>query len=109
MPTAESAERYRRLVDLYRRIRRSEDAHHVELCRELEAGFATPVFHWAEGKPLEDVLTETDLAPGDFVRNCKQVLDLLRQIAETAPGETARLARRAAEAVDRGVVAYTGV
>src|SRR5581483_1917683 len=29
MPTAESAERYRRLIDLYRRIRRSEDAHQV--------------------------------------------------------------------------------
>ncbi|HZP89758.1 MAG TPA: DEAD/DEAH box helicase [Actinomycetota bacterium] len=109
MPTAESAERYRRLIDLYRRIRRSEDAHQVELCRELEAGFATPVFQWAEGKPLEDVLAETELAPGDFVRNCKQVLDLLRQIAEVAPEETADLARRAAEAVDRGVVAYTGV
>ncbi|HET6777218.1 MAG TPA: DEAD/DEAH box helicase [Actinomycetota bacterium] len=109
MPTADTAERYQRLDRLWRRIRRSEDSHHVELCRELEAGFATPVFQWAEGKPLQDVLAETGLAPGDFVRNCKQLLDLLRQIGEVASGQTAELAHQAIESVNRGVVSYTGV
>ena len=56
----------------------------MELSRSLDAGFATPVFHWAEGKPLEDVLEETEMAPGDFVRNCKQLIDLLRQIEDVA-------------------------
>jgi ATP-dependent RNA helicase HelY len=109
MPTAQTARRLQRLDRLWRRIRRSEDAHHVELCRELEAGFATPVFQWAEGKPLQDVLAETGMAPGDFVRNCKQLLDLLRQIEEVSSGETAELARQAIGSVDRGVVSYTGV
>jgi len=109
MPTADTAERYQRLDRLWRRIRRSEDSHHVELCRELEAGFATPVFQWAEGKPLQDVLAETGLAPGDFVRNCKQLLDLLRQIEEVASAQTAELAHQAIESVNRGVVSYTGV
>ncbi|HEV8621733.1 MAG TPA: DEAD/DEAH box helicase [Actinomycetota bacterium] len=109
MPTAETTQRYQRLDRLWRRIRRSEDSHHVELCRELEAGFATPVFQWAEGKPLQDVLAETGLAPGDFVRNCKQLLDLLRQIEEVASGQTAELAHQAIESVNRGVVSYTGV
>jgi ATP-dependent RNA helicase HelY len=109
MPTAETAQRYQRLDRLWRRIRRSEDSHHVELCRELEAGFATPVFQWAEGKPLQDVLAETGMAPGDFVRNCKQLLDLLRQIEEVASGHTAELAHQAIESVNRGVVSYTGV
>jgi ATP-dependent RNA helicase HelY len=109
MPTADTAERYQRLDRLWRRIRRSEDSHHVELCRELEAGFATLVFQWAEGKPLQDVLAETGLAPGDFVRNCKQLLDLLRQIEEVASGQTAELAHQAIESVNRGVVSYTGV
>jgi ATP-dependent RNA helicase HelY len=109
MPTADTGERYQRLDRLWRRIRRSEDSHHVELCRELEAGFATPVFQWAEGKPLQDVLAETGLAPGDFVRNCKQLLDLLRQIEEVASGQTAELAHQAIESVNRGVVSYTGV
>jgi ATP-dependent RNA helicase HelY len=109
MPTAETVDRYRRLISLYRRVRRSEDQHQVELCRELDAGFALPVFHWAEGRPLEHVLAETGMAPGDLVRNCKQLIDLLRQIEEVAPEETAALVRSAREAVNRGVVAYTGV
>jgi len=49
------------------------------------------------------------MAPGDFVRNCKQLIDLLRQIEDVARPETASLVRRAREGVLRGVVAYTGV
>jgi ATP-dependent RNA helicase HelY len=55
------------------------------------------------------VLQETEMAPGDFVRNCKQLLELLRQVEEVADPSTAALMRRAREAVLRGVVAYTGV
>jgi ATP-dependent RNA helicase HelY len=109
MPTQASAERYERLQRLWRQVRRTEDAHQVQLCRELESGFASPVFHWAEGKPLEGVLDETEMAPGDFVRNCKQLVDLLRQMEEVAGGETSTLLREARDAVLRGVVAYTGV
>jgi ATP-dependent RNA helicase HelY len=109
LPTAESASRFRRLGSTWRRIRKAEESRSLELCRELEAGFASPIFHWAEGKPLEDILIETDMAAGDFVRNSKQLLDLLRQIEDVAPADVASLARRAREAVNRGVVAYTGV
>ena len=105
----ESARRYRELLDLWRRIRKAEDAHQVELCRELDAGFATTVFAWAEGKPLEDVLGETAMAPGDFVRSCKLMVDLLRQIEDVAGDDVAPLAHRAREAVNRGVVAYSGL
>jgi ATP-dependent RNA helicase HelY len=109
LPTPTTAERYGRLSATYRRIRRAEDDHHVELCRELDAGFATAVHRWAEGAALEDVLRETGMAPGDFVRSCKQLLDLLRQIEDVATGDDAALVRSAREAVNRGVVAYTGV
>jgi ATP-dependent RNA helicase HelY len=109
MPTAAASERYDRLQRIWRVIRRAEDEHQVQLCRELEAGFATPVFHWAEGKPLDDVLRETEMAPGDFIRNCKQLLDLQRQIEDVATSATATVIRRSREAVFRGVVAYTGL
>ncbi|MFN2545058.1 MAG: DEAD/DEAH box helicase [Actinomycetota bacterium] len=109
MPTAETSKRYRRLNTLWDRIRTVEDSHQVELCRELEAGFAQNIFHWAEGKPLEDVLTESQMAPGDFVRSCKLLVDLLRQIQDVAPEPASGLMREAREAVNRGVVAYTGV
>jgi len=67
------------------------------------------VFAWAEGKPLEDVLEASGMAAGDFVRNCKQLLDLLRKVEEVAEDETAALARAAHDSVNRSVVAYTGL
>jgi ATP-dependent RNA helicase HelY len=109
MPTSECAAHFELVQRMWRHIRRTEDQHQVQLCRELEAGFATPVFHWAEGKPLDDVLRETEMAPGDFVRNCKQLVDLLRQIEDVAEPDTAALVGRARVGVLRGVVAYTGV
>ena len=101
---------YERLQRLWRQIRRAEDDHEVQLCRELEPGFAAPLLAWAEGAALEDLLDETEMAPGDFVRNCKQLIDLLRQIEEVArPGGRDGDPRRRATAVSHGVVGYTGV
>jgi ATP-dependent RNA helicase HelY len=109
MPTPAAVERYRRLQRLWRSIRGAEDRHQVQLCRELEDGFAGSLYRWAQGEPLEDVLRESEMSPGDFVRTCKQVLDLLRQIEQVAPERSAEAVRLAHGAVNRGVVAYTGV
>jgi hypothetical protein len=52
------------------------------------------------------VLDDEELSGGDFVRNIKQLTDLLRQIGDIAPNPaTAAAARSAAEALFRGVVA----
>src|SRR5207244_6452160 len=109
MRSAETGRRYSGLNRVWDRIRSVEDSQQVELCRELEAGFAQSIFHWAEGKPLEDVLAESRMAPGDFVRNCKLLVDLLKQIEDVAPEPVSELAHEARTAVSRGVVAYTGV
>jgi ATP-dependent RNA helicase HelY len=108
-PTADLRERYRSLQDTWRRIRRTEEENNVELCRELEPGFVGAAFHWAEGKPLEDVLVTLDMAPGDFVRTSKMLIDLLNQMEGVAAEDVAALAREARQAVNRGVVAYTGL
>jgi ATP-dependent RNA helicase HelY len=52
---------------------------------------------------------ETEMAPGDFIRNCKQLVDLLRQIEDVAAPGTAAQVRAGRESILRGVVAYTGV
>ncbi|HZA27552.1 MAG TPA: DEAD/DEAH box helicase [Actinomycetota bacterium] len=109
MPSDSLRQRFGQLGGLWRRIRRVEEEQQVELCRELEAGFAAVSFHWAEGKSLEDALAETELAPGDFVRTCKQLLDLLRQIESVSEEPVASTAAAARRAVNRGVVAYTGL
>ena len=66
------------------------------------------------GTALDAVLRRRrDLAAGDFVRWCKQLIDLLGQIADAAAADPVSGVREAArEAVDlirRGVVAYSSV
>jgi ATP-dependent RNA helicase HelY len=108
-PTGTLRDRFQALSGLWADVRRVEDAHQVELCRELDAGFVATAFQWAEAKPLEDVLASSGMTPGDFVRNCKQLLDLLRQVEGVAGPGVAPVARAARGAIDRSVVAYTGV
>ena len=48
------------------------------------------------------------LSGGDFVRNVKTLIDLVRQVGDVAPDPTtARRARQAAEALHRGVVSIS--
>ena len=48
-------------------------------------------------------------AAGDFVRWSKQVIDLLDQIKNAGDPDLAETARRATDAVRRGIVAYATV
>ena len=90
-----------------------EDLEHsarLETIQPLDLGLVEAIHRWAAGRSLDTVLRGSDLAAGDFVRWCKQVIDVLDQIAGAAP--TARLrttADRAVTALRRGVVAYSAV
>ncbi|HKU30733.1 MAG TPA: DEAD/DEAH box helicase [Arthrobacter sp.] len=88
-----------------------EDKNRLPLTAEPELGLVWPIFKWAKGRHLQEVLSGTDLAAGDFVRWAKQVIDLLDQMAKI-PGLERRLAKICREAIDlvrRGVVAYSNV
>src|SRR4051812_449133 len=85
--------------------------------REPQLGFVWAVYRWAGGERLDKVLAAasevgTELSAGDFIRWCKQILDLLDQLAN-APGSSrsrapvAAAARAAVAAVRRGVVAQS--
>jgi ATP-dependent RNA helicase HelY len=88
------------------RLRAVEEELQLPRTRPPDPGFAEVAWRWARGQRLEHVLERAELAPGDFVRNAKQLIDLLRQIGVVAPSpDTATVARRAAEALQRGVVA----
>ena len=86
-----------------------ESAHRLSFLREPEPGFAWTAYRWARGHGLDAVLLESDLSAGDFVRWMKQLLDLLGQIATAADEPVAHTARAAADAIRRGVVAYSSV
>jgi ATP-dependent RNA helicase HelY len=97
-------------VSLWADLDALEREHHLDFLREPDLGFAWAAYRWAEGAPLDEVLTETDLAAGDFVRWVKQLLDLTDQVADAAgDGQLRRTARAASDALRRGVVAYSSV
>jgi ATP-dependent RNA helicase HelY len=89
----------------------------LPVSREPELGFVWAIHRWARGESLTQALeataqTGTEMSAGDFIRWCKQLLDLLDQIA-SAPspaGDEPPLrasARAAIKAVRRGVVAQS--
>uniref|UniRef100_UPI00135A579B DEAD/DEAH box helicase n=1 Tax=Puerhibacterium puerhi TaxID=2692623 RepID=UPI00135A579B len=87
-----------------------EETHALDATGEIDLGLVAPVHRWASGKGLDAVLRGTDIAAGDFVRWCKQVVDVLDQLAQAAPRPALRsAARKAQDAVLRGVVAYSSV
>lgn len=78
----------------------------VRLTRDLDPGFAAMAASWAEGADLDRVLDlDDDVTGGDFVRQVRQLIDLLRQIGGVAPeADTRSAAHAAADALHRGVI-----
>jgi ATP-dependent RNA helicase HelY len=97
-------------VSLWADLDALERENKLDFLREPDPGFAWAAYRWAEGANLDEVLSETDLAAGDFVRWMKQLLDLTDQVADAAGDSPLRkVARLTAGALRRGVVAYSSV
>jgi len=100
-------------VKLWGELAADETGRGLALTREPDAGFAWPIYRWAQGEPLARVLASAagadgELPAGDFVRWARQVVDLLGQLAE-ADGVAAGVrggARRAMDLINRGVLAH---
>lgn len=94
-------------------LRADEQTHRIGPSREPDDGFVTVVYRWARTGDLAAALAAADpagtgspLLAGDFVRWCRQVLDLLDQVRNAAPdAELRATAKRAINEVRRGVVA----
>jgi ATP-dependent RNA helicase HelY len=109
MPTPSSRRAWEGLVRLWSAIRGLEEARGLDLTREPDPGFAERAHLWASGAELDEVL-DADDAPGDFVRNMKQLIDLLRQLEDIAPADDLReTIQESLRQVKRGVVAYSSV
>ncbi|MEU4311964.1 RNA helicase [Nocardia sp. NPDC024068] len=93
------------------RLRNDEAEHRLAPSREPDLGFVGGIYKWARGDALADSLLASGdqgspLSAGDFVRWCRQVIDLLDQIHSTADDtEVAATAAKAVRAIRRGVVA----
>ena len=79
----------------------------LETSRAPEPGFAQTALAWTSGAPLGRIFGEDEGGVGDFVRNARQLIDLLRQIDETGLVES-DVVPSALRRLDRGVVAAAG-
>jgi ATP-dependent RNA helicase HelY len=109
-PTSRVAERARRIERLWRTLNANESDHRLPETRPPDPGFTPYAYEWAHGEDLGAILDDDELAGGDFVRNIKQCVDLLGQVAEVAPeAATREVARRALDACLRGVIRAAAV
>jgi len=105
-PSRVVAERCAAICEIGVELNRSERRHGLPLTRQPDTSFFALAHAWSSGENLEELLGEDEISGGDFVRTMKQLIDLLRQIAEAAPDPlTAACARSSAESLFRGVVA----
>jgi ATP-dependent RNA helicase HelY len=112
VPSGAVSEALDHTVRLWGELENDERRHKVERTREPDLGFAWPMHRWTRGESLAAVLTAAEqngveLSAGDFVRWCRQVVDLLDQVAGVAGRDSGvgRAAAQAVTAIRRGVVA----
>jgi ATP-dependent RNA helicase HelY len=116
VPSGPITEALEKTAQLWSEIEDDERRHKLDRTREPDAGFAWPVFRWARGESLEKVLTTAaangaELSAGDFVRWCRQVMDLLDQVRVVVGKDdpVGGAAAKAITAIRRGVVAAGAV
>ncbi|RVW03292.1 DEAD/DEAH box helicase [Rhodococcus spongiicola] len=110
-PTAAIRGAMAETVRVWGEIRAEEVRHKLPPTREPDGGFVTAIYQWAGEASLVDALVSAgsggkELSAGDFVRWCRQVIDLLDQVQSTAPDPSvAKAAAQAVGSIRRGVVA----
>ncbi len=116
LPSARLSRRAEELSGLAESLRDDEQAKKIPKTRDLDAGFARLAYEWARGTELRHLLAAPrsgsvrgrieQFSGGDFVRNVKQLVDLLRQIATSEQGSRlGAVAGRAVDQLERGIVA----
>ncbi|WP_075728459.1 DEAD/DEAH box helicase [Corynebacterium aquilae] len=109
--TENLAQAMRRTHDIWRELIWEENSRHLDPTTAPDPGFALAIHQWTAGAPLGYALAAANqmgaqMTPGDFVRQCRQVVDALDQVSDTGyTDEIRRSARQAREAIRRGVVA----
>ncbi len=107
-PTAICRVRVEAIFHLASELNADEEKLRLGITRTPDPTFVASAYAWSVGSPLEQVLEDEGLSPGDFVRNIKQLVDLLRQIGDASVvTATRRTAQEAAKGLLRGVVALS--
>ncbi len=107
MPDSRTEAAMTRLRRIWREVSLVERDARLEPGPEPDIGFSEVAFGWAAGRSLSEVLTDSELTAGDFVRWVRQVTDFAGQVGDAAgPGELRNTARRIVSSMRRGVVDF---
>ncbi|MBR8742134.1 RNA helicase [Nocardiopsis sp. MG754419] len=110
LPEGRVEETLDEMLRLWGELNEVEARHRVSFLRRPDLGFVWTAHRWARGDRLDAILRQSDMTAGDFVRTAKMLVDMLGQISGAAGDPTVRSnARKAAELVRRGVVAYSSL
>ncbi len=103
-PTAPIHRALEEVLDIADELRSMEVDAGLKPLRDLDGGFIGPAWRWTKGASLDEALGDLELTGGDFVRNVKQVADLVGQLRDVGGGDLPGLARRAVDQLRRGIV-----
>ncbi|CAB4679525.1 MAG: DEAD/DEAH box helicase [Actinobacteria bacterium] len=81
--------------------------NHLPLTSEPDATMALQMYRWATGSRLDGIMKATGMLAGDFIRWCKQTIDLLEQISKVHQDELSDTAQASIDRIKRGIVAYS--
>ena len=84
-PTDDLEDRSDALLELWQELTRAERQADLPETGMPESGFAHTAYRWCRGAGLEDLFDDDAGDVGGFVRNCRQLIDLLRQMLDFAP------------------------
>ncbi len=107
IPKGAFAGRLEATVELWHDLEGLAKSNRLPSSSPLDPGICYAIHRWATGARLDTVLDAADLLPGDFIRWCKQIIDLLEQLSSVAEGKLASNAKDAIDKVKRGIVAYS--
>ncbi len=94
------------VIDIAEEISLTERKFKIAQTKMPHFGMAKIINNWCNNVNLKKLLSRTDIAPGDFVRNVKQIIDLLRQISRLNIPDLTKTANEAILLLDKGVVSY---
>jgi ATP-dependent RNA helicase HelY len=94
-----------RLEELLEEIHEAERDAGLRTLGMLHEELMGPVGLWARGAGLAEILAQSEIAPGDLIRQLKQLADLLEQVSNLSLGELSEKASESLSLVVRGVVA----
>jgi ATP-dependent RNA helicase HelY len=102
----ELEQRWDRVEEIWEDLVERERKARLTPTRRPDPGFAHQAYNWVSGHGFDSISTGV-MAPGDFVRVSRQLVDLLKQIRDIAPDMTEEC-QTALKGLDRGVVAAQG-